>query len=53
LIKEFPRREYPAGYNQLWWDGRDIAAQPAASGIYLLRLQAADDYENRKIILLK
>ncbi|MEW6752878.1 MAG: hypothetical protein AB1505_18145 [Candidatus Latescibacterota bacterium] len=30
-----------AGHHRLYWDGRDVAGRPAASGVYLCRLQEA------------
>ena len=30
---------YPAGENDIAWDGRDASGRPAASGIYVFRLQ--------------
>ncbi|MFO7949389.1 MAG: C25 family cysteine peptidase [Candidatus Fermentibacteraceae bacterium] len=38
----YSRSDIPgdAGYNQLWWDGRDDDGDPVASGSYIYRLSA-------------
>ena len=57
IIKRFTKKTYPAGRHQVHWDGNDERSQPAASGIYLLRLTARAEQhifsDTRKIILLK
>jgi len=35
------------------WDGKNEAAQPIASGVYFYRLTRGDDFQTRKMILLK
>jgi hypothetical protein len=43
-----------AGRHRVEWDGRDGAGDPAAAGVYLLRLQTADgDVRARKMTLAK
>ncbi|MFC1683669.1 FlgD immunoglobulin-like domain containing protein [Candidatus Zixiibacteriota bacterium] len=42
-----------AGYHTVHWDGRDENGRPAASGIYLYRLQAGEYANTRKMVLLK
>ena len=46
-------REFTAGGHRLTWDGCDAAGRPQSSGVYLVRLRAADVDESRKIILLR
>jgi hypothetical protein len=41
------------GYHTVRWDGRDENGRPAASGIYLYRLQAEEYANTRKMVLLK
>lgn len=35
------------------WDGRDAVGRPAASGVYLTRLEAAGSVESRRIVLAR
>ncbi len=41
------------GWVSVQWDGRTSGGEPAASGVYLYRLQAANWSDSRKMILLK
>ncbi len=42
-----------AGEHRLAWDGRDQAGQPAAAGVYLVRLRAAQGADVLRIALVK
>ena len=42
-----------AGQYTVRWDGRDDSGQSLASGVYLYRLQAGDQVETRKLLLLR
>ena len=42
-----------AGSHELAWDGRDLRGTPAASGVYRVRLTAADGVDERAITLAK
>ncbi|MFA6112153.1 MAG: SMP-30/gluconolactonase/LRE family protein, partial [Candidatus Latescibacterota bacterium] len=42
-----------AGPHQVRWDGRDQQGRSAASGVYLLDLQAAGQRQTRKMLLLR
>jgi hypothetical protein len=42
-----------AGRHTITWDGTDTAGRPAASGIYLLRLNAAGAVDQAKVLLAK
>jgi N-acetylneuraminic acid mutarotase len=42
-----------AGTYTLRWDGRDGAKRELASGVYLYRLQAGEQMETRKLLLLR
>ena len=42
-----------AGYHRLYWDGRDAAGRPVASGAYLYRLVTDEAVLTRKLILLR
>lgn len=43
----------PAGSYRVNWDGRDQHGQTVASGVYLYELQAGEDVDTRKMLLLK
>ncbi len=45
--------ELPAGEHLRRWDGRDQLGRPAASGMYVLRLEAAGTVTTRKAVLVK
>ncbi len=42
-----------AGYNTVWWDGKDENGDQVASGIYFYRLQADEFSEIKKMMLVK
>jgi hypothetical protein len=42
-----------AGTYRTTWDGRDTSGSPAASGIYIARLQAGEYVQSRQMILIK
>ena len=42
-----------AGYHRLYWNGRDDAGRPLASGMYLYRLVTAEEVLTRKLVLLR
>jgi len=44
---------WEAGAHTLSWDGRDDGGREAASGLYMYRLQAGDQVETRRLLLLK
>ena len=44
---------WSAGAHQLSWDGRDEAGRPAATGVFLYRLESAGRTELRKMLLLR
>jgi Ca-activated chloride channel homolog len=41
------------GSGSVYWDGRDSAGRPAATGVYLVRLVADDHVEYRRILLAR
>jgi hypothetical protein len=43
----------PSGSNLAVWDGLNQAGSPAASGIYVVRLESHGQVQSRKIVLLK
>jgi flagellar hook assembly protein FlgD len=46
-------REESAGSHTVSWDGTTSNGQPAATGLYLYRLQAGDYVETKRMLLLK
>ncbi len=46
-------RVYPPGLHEVFWNGRDGRGRPAASGIYLYRIESKGIVETKKMILLK
>ena len=42
-----------AGPGRVWWDGRDDAGHVLASGVYFVRLQAADGVRTAKAVLVQ
>jgi hypothetical protein len=45
--------EYPAGSHTVTWEGTDEQGHPAASGIYLYRIEAGSFTASRKMVLMK
>lgn len=45
--------DFATGPQQFTWDGRDDAGDGVASGVYLYRLEVADEVGSRKMMLLK
>ena len=41
------------GYRAVVWDGRDASGRPAASGVYLVRMQLGGFEQTRKLVLLR
>ncbi len=52
-VRTLGEGHWPAGAHQVEWDGRDEQGQAVASGIYLCRLQAGQQVETRKLLLLR
>ena len=52
-VATLARKTYTAGVHRETWRGRDDAGRPAASGAYLVRLQAGEVDELRKVTLIK
>ena len=42
-----------AGYHEVCWDGRDSNGTPAASGVYLYRLETGDYAEAKQMMLVR
>jgi len=53
LVARLVSESLEAGTHIAVWDGRDLAGRGAASGVYLVRLQAVEKMDSRRIMLLK
>lgn len=52
-VRTLVDREESAGVYTVTWDGTTASGQPAATGVYLYRLQSGDYVETKKMLLLK
>jgi len=52
-VRVLARSNFPAGYNVLFWDGRDANGAQLPSGIYFYRLRAGNLEEVRKLTLMR
>ncbi|MDD5719918.1 MAG: FlgD immunoglobulin-like domain containing protein, partial [Candidatus Krumholzibacteria bacterium] len=53
LVRELASGRWAAGEHHVHWDGRAADGQPAAAGIYMLRLEAECGVQNVKAALVK
>ncbi|HEX6791873.1 MAG TPA: kelch repeat-containing protein [Candidatus Krumholzibacteria bacterium] len=53
MVRTLVDEVQPAGTRRVTWDGRDDRGARVASGVYLLRADAAGESRQRKMILLK
>ncbi len=53
LVRTLVSETRPAGRYEITWDGHDDAGQQVASGVYIVRLEAANASDQRKITLVK
>jgi len=42
-----------AGHHEAYWNGRDLTGNPAASGVYLYRLETGGSAETRRMMLVR
>jgi hypothetical protein len=52
-VRTFEYQRAPAGTHKLEWDGKDDSGRPSASGVYLYRVQAGQNVETQRMLLLK
>ena len=52
-VRRLVRANLTAGAHRARWDGRTGEGRPAATGVYLLRLQAGDRERTRRMLLLR
>ena len=53
LVRTLLRGTLPAGQGEAVWDGRDEAGQPAASGVYFVRLRTDGQARTRPLVRLR
>jgi hypothetical protein len=53
LVRRLLDRPTEAGRHSAGWDGRDEAGLGAGSGVYFVRLETADFFASRKLILIR
>jgi len=53
LVRTLADRDFPAGVQPLQWDGRDNSGRSAASGVYYVRLSAANGEDRQKVVLVR
>ncbi|MCB0291414.1 MAG: T9SS type A sorting domain-containing protein, partial [Calditrichaeota bacterium] len=53
LVRNLHQRRETPGLHSVRWDGRDDAGRPVCSGVYIYRLETAQQTATRKMILLR
>jgi len=53
LVRDLLHTHRVAGEHLTMWDGRNDAGRPAASGVYVLRLQSGRQVRSGRVMLLK
>lgn len=53
LIKTLVEKNFPAGMNEIYWDGTNELNQRVASGVYFYRIITGDIEISKKLLLLK
>ena len=53
LVRRLVDGDEPAGRRIVTWDGRDAQGEPAAAGVYLVRLEANEVQLSRRVQLLR
>ena len=53
LVKTLIDEELPMGESQALWDGRNFAQEVTASGAYIVKIQAGDFKDMKKIVVVK
>lgn len=52
-LRRLVREEQPPGWYQVEWDGRDDQGRPAATGVYLYRLETDQHQQAQKMTLVR
>jgi len=53
LVRRWDLRGWAPGYHAVVWDGQDASGRPAASGVYLIRMEWGRFAQTRKLVLLR
>jgi subtilisin family serine protease len=53
LVRALEERDATAGERTVRWDGRDGSGAPAATGVYLVRVETPDGIATRKVAILR
>jgi len=53
LIRDLVDADLPRGSHQVFWDGRDAAGMPVASGNYFARLETSSCRLTRQMMLVR
>ncbi len=53
IVRHLLDADQPALPFDLWWDGRDYAGRPAASGVYFCHVTAGNTAATRKLVLAR
>ncbi len=52
-VRQLVKQIQNAGYHQVVWDGRNSTGKPSGSGTYICLMRTSDQFETRKIVLIK
>jgi hypothetical protein len=53
LVKKLVRQSFPAGWNEIQWDGRATSGQKVAPGVYFSILDAEGQTRSRRLIVAR
>jgi len=53
LVRTLVYEEQDAGFRSVVWDGTSEDGRAVASGVYMYRLQAGGDVDQKQMVLLK
>jgi flagellar hook assembly protein FlgD len=53
LVRSLARESFPAGWNQIQWDGRSSSGQKVAPGVYFSILDAEGQTRSRRLIVAR
>jgi hypothetical protein len=53
LIRQLSDREFPGGFSEIPWDGRDSTGGRVVAGVYFVRLEVGRQIQTRRIVLVR
>ncbi len=53
LLRQLAAGDFPAGYRQFDWDGKNAAGQDLPSGVYMARAKSAEGENVKRLVLMK